>query len=90
MGGIQVAEAKPRRGPKTLDHLELHPKLGGGTIVKHVYTDYSHEPKEVHFNEDGVSKGGGHIVDHLIKHGGLPKPEGYENGAAEAEPEEQD
>jgi hypothetical protein len=86
MAAIQVAESsKPKKGQKTLDHLELHPKMGGGHIVKHVYTDYSHEPKEVHFNEEGKAKGGEHITAHLAKHAGLP---GYDKHAASETEEE--
>jgi hypothetical protein len=73
MAGIQVAEANSRKkSPKTLDHLELHPQLGGGHLVKHVYSGYDHEPKEYKFNANGKSQGGEHIVRHLVKHGGLP------------------
>lgn len=73
MPGIQVAEtSKPKRSPKTLSHLEVHPKLGGGHVVKHVYSGFGHEPKEVHFNESGRGKGGEHITAHLTKHAGLP------------------
>lgn len=73
MPGIQVAEStKPKRGRKTLDHLELHPKMGGGHIVKHIFTDYEHRPEEYHFNENGKGKGGEHILKHLQKHAGLP------------------
>jgi hypothetical protein len=79
---VQVAEsATPKKkaaGRKTVDHLELHPKMGGGHIVKHVYTGYEHEPKEVHFNESGKSQGGEHVLSHLIKHGGLPGKENYD------------
>ncbi len=84
MASIQVAESstpKRKATKKTLDHLELHPKMGGGTIVKHVYTNYEHEPMEVHFDEDGKreGKGGGeHILNHLKKHGGLPGLENYD------------
>ena len=87
--GIQVAESsKPKKGKKTLDHLEIHPKMGGGHIVKHVYSDYQHEPKEVHFNEDGKSQGGEHILSHLAKHGGLPGLEKYDkHDASETEEE---
>lgn len=77
---IQVAEStKPRKTAKVLDHLEIHPQLGGGHIVKHVYTDYQHEPKAVKFNEDGYAQGGEHITDHLTKHAGLPAGEEEED-----------
>jgi hypothetical protein len=87
MGGIEVAEAKRKKGPKTLDHLELHPKLGGGHIVKHVYSGYEHEPKEYKFNESGKGAGGEHITAHLEKHAGLPPMEGREGAGSETEEE---
>jgi hypothetical protein len=85
MSEIQVAESstptKRARAPKVLDHLELHPKMGGGHIVKHVYTDYEDKPLEVHFNKEGKAKGGEHILSHLSKHGGLPGLESYDKHA---------
>lgn len=89
---ISVAESsKPKKGPKTLDHLELHPKLGGGHIVKHVYSSYEHEPREVKFNEEGKSQGGEHILSHLKKHAGLPGLEAYDkHGESETEDEIKD
>jgi hypothetical protein len=84
---VQVAEtSKPKKSPKVLDHLELHPQLGGGHIVKHVYTDYQHEPMPVKFNKAGIAKGGEHIQAHLDKHAGLPKmSEGQEADEGENE-----
>lgn len=68
-----IAESsRPRKGRKSLSHLEIHPRLGGGHIVKHVYSGYQHEAKEVHFNEDGTSQGGEHVTKHVTKHAGLP------------------
>lgn len=73
MATIQTAEAnKARKAQKVLSHLEIHPQLGGGHVVKHVYTDYQHEPKSVKFNGDGYAQGGEHISSHLTKHAGLP------------------
>lgn len=70
---IQLAESKQaKKSPKSLRNLEIHPQLGGGHIVRHVYTGYEHEPKEVKFNKDGKSQGGEHIQAHLAKHAGLP------------------
>jgi hypothetical protein len=92
MAQIQVAEAsKPKAQPKVLDHLEIHAKLGGGHIVKHAYTSYQHDPKEVHFDEDGrrEGKGGGeHIVAHIVKHAGLPAMD--EEGEEPEQEEEED
>lgn len=89
--GPQVAESsRPKKPAKVLSHLEIHPRMGGGHIVKHVYTSYEHNSKEVHFNEDGVAKGGEHIQSHLAKHAGLPAydGDGADDGAAEEEAED--
>lgn len=89
MAAIQVAEAKrPKSTPKTLSHLEIHPQLGGGHVVKHVYSGYQHEAKEVKFNAEGVAKGGEHITSHLAKHAGLPAAGSVDVGEAEMEPED--
>ncbi|MGO9073853.1 MAG: hypothetical protein ACLPLR_18600 [Terriglobales bacterium] len=69
---------KQARQRKTLSHLEIHPKMGGGHVVRHVYSS-PHETKEYHFNHEGKSQGGEHIHAHLIKHAGLPGLEGYDN-----------
>lgn len=93
MAGIQVAEStKSRRGPKAIAHLEIHPKLGGGHVVKHVYSNGGageyREPKEHHFNEEGIARGGEHITAHLAKHAGLPGAEPYDkHGESETEDE---
>lgn len=80
---IQSAEtSKPKRAPKALSHLEIHPRLGGGHVVKHVYTGYEHPSKEYQFNKDGVAKGGENISSHLAKHAGLP------GGRSESESED--
>lgn len=54
-------------------------------MVRHVYTDYAHDPKEVKFNKEGKSQGGEHIVAHLAKHAGLPQPDEDEEPAEEDE-----
>jgi hypothetical protein len=88
--GIALAESSKKRTPKTLDHLEIHPQLGGGHIVKHVYSSYEHEPKEVKFNDEGKSQGGEHIQRHLDKHAGLPPMTGAEGNGDETISEEQE
>lgn len=81
MCGIATAESKKSpKSQKVLAHLEIHPQLGGGHIVKHVYSGYHHEPKEVKFNEDGKSRGGEHIVAHLAKHAGLSAMQSADGG----------
>ncbi len=71
---IQVAESnKGKKAQRTLAHLEIHPVLGAGHMVRHVYAGFGAEPKEVKFNKDGKSQGGEHISAHLAKHAGLPE-----------------
>jgi hypothetical protein len=71
---IQVASSgKAKKAQRVLAHLEIHPVLGAGHMVRHVYAGFGAEPKEVKFNKDGKSQGGEHIVAHLAKHGGLPE-----------------
>jgi hypothetical protein len=85
--GIQTAESgtsKAKRAQKILSHLEIHPVLGSGHMVRHVYAGFGHEPKEVKFNKDGKSQGGEHIRDHVQKHAGLPE---YSNKAANQQEE---
>lgn len=89
MAGIQVAEtSKSKKQPKALQHLELHRKLDGGHIVKHVFHGFGHEPAEHHFNAKGRARGGEHIIDHLVKHGGLPGLESYDRKDASETEEE--
>lgn len=56
------------RSNKTISHIEIHPKLGGGQVVTHVYTSYEHKPKEHKF---GPNQGEG-FAAHLSKHTGVP------------------
>lgn len=68
---IKSAESSGKRTERkqnTLDHIEIHPKLGGGHIVKHVYTGYSAEPKEQSFSQ----KENKSFAAHLAKHTGVP------------------
>jgi hypothetical protein len=68
---IKSAESSGKRTERkqnTLDHIEIHPKLGGGHIVKHAYTGYSAEPKEHSFGQ----KENKSFAAHLAKHTGVP------------------
>lgn len=75
--GIATAEAaRPKKGPKTLSHIEIHGQLGGGTMIKHVYSGYQHDPREYKFGEDE----GDRAAAHIARHTNLPL-----NGRAENE-----
>lgn len=74
MAGIQVAEStsSAKKGRKALSHLEIHPKLGGGHFVKHVYSNFEHVSKEVNFGKDEGQK----MLHHIAKHTNVPNPRG--------------
>jgi hypothetical protein len=80
MAGIVEAEAaKPKKGPKVLDHLRVSRSLEGGHVVEHHYTSFQHEPRPYKFGpEDGAR-----AAAHILRHAGLPHP-----GKAEEEPSE--
>ena len=94
MADVHVAESSRRKPAKVLDHIEIHPRMGGGHVVKHAYTSYEHEPESINFNADGTraGKGGGeHIMQHLQKIAGLPVLEKYdERQESETEDEIED
>jgi len=75
---VEAAAEKMPKGKKVLAHLEIHPRMGGGHTVRHVYAGYQHEPKEYSFKESEGKK----AVAHIARHAGLPM-----GGGAE-EPEE--
>lgn len=81
---IQAASAKAKKAQRTLAHIEIHPALGSGHMVRHVYAGFGHEPKEVKFNSAGRAQGGEHIVDHVSKYAGLPRPSVKEPSPTEA------
>ena len=82
--GIAMAEGKPpKKGPKTLSHIEIHPQLGGGHVVRHVYSGYQHEPREYKFSKEQ----GRRFTSHVLRHAGLDHKTLI--GEAEEEPETQ-
>ena len=86
---IKSAESSGKRAErkqKTIDHIEIHPKLGGGHIVKHVYTGYSAEPEDKSFGP----KEGKSFAAHLAKHTGVPlQYGGKDKSETESEIEEE-
>lgn len=82
--------AKARPKPKTLSHIEVHPAMGGGVTVKHVYPGFDHDPEEHQFGPDEKSEAIGHIVEHggfsdALKNAGEGLYEGIK-GAIESQP----
>ena len=79
MPGIQVAQSnKGKRAKKALSHIEIHPKLDGGHLVRHIYHGFGHEPTDHHFNEAGITQGGTSISSHLAQHAGIKGLESYD------------
>lgn len=68
---VKSNSGKGKSKKTTLSHLEIHPKLGGGHVVKHVY-GYEHEPRNYSF-----AKGqGARALAHVARHAGMPLPGG--------------
>ena len=91
MAGIAVAESSmgrkesaARKTAKMLDHLEVHRGLKGGHLVRHIYTNYEHTPREYHFGEGE----GERALSHIAHHAGLS--EHLAEPALAEEPEESD
>lgn len=65
---IEASAERMPKGKKVLAHLEIHPRMGGGHTVKHVYAGYQHEPKDYAFKESEGTK----AMAHIARHAGLP------------------
>lgn len=83
MEGISVAQsARAKKSPKVLDHLEIHPRMGGGHNIEHHYQGYQHDKETKEFEEHEGDK----AMKHIAKHAGLPHPEIGEEEGDEPEP----
>lgn len=70
--GMVEVEGRAKKGPKMLQHLEIHPGLKGGHMVRHVYSGYKHDPSEYHFKAGEQ----GRMVSHIQHHLGLKAVKG--------------
>ena len=87
MPGISVATSShAKRAPKVLDHMEIHPRLGGGHIITHHYANYQHDIESHEFAKDE----GGEAMAHIAKHAGLPHEKIAEHDADRPEPNIED
>lgn len=59
--------AKAKAEPKVVDHIRVHPKMGGGVRVEHHHTSMEHPPKVHNFGKDA----GEAFADHIMKHTGM-------------------
>lgn len=74
---LNMREPTKPKMPKVIEHMRVHPKMGGGVTVAHHYTSMEHEPKSHNFGpEQGPA-----FHEHMAKFAGMPM-------AAEAENEE--
>jgi hypothetical protein len=71
---VEVAAEKMPKGKKVLAHIEIHPRMGGGHTVRHVYAGFQHEPKEYQFKENEGKK----AMAHIARHAGMPAGGGAE------------
>ncbi len=60
-----VEGARSKKGPKMLAHMEIHPGLKGGHMVRHVYAGYKHEADEHQFKQGEEARMTAHIHRHL-------------------------
>ncbi len=65
---VSAMPGKPKTSPKVIDHIRIHPRMGGGAIVAHHYTSMEHEPKVHSF---GMTDGSG-FHEHLATVTGMP------------------
>ncbi len=78
---VAVDGAKPKKAKGSMSHMEVHPRLAGGVIVKHVPMGYDSEPKEHVFKKTE----GARFHAHMAKHTGMGavKGEGSKHENAE-------
>lgn len=74
-GGVES-----RRPAKELDHIEVQKAENGGTVMKHVFTHYEHQPETHAFGKNETEK----ALAHISKHMGMAK------GEADDETEEEE
>jgi hypothetical protein len=65
--GVVAEGKKPKGGPKILAHLEIHPAIGGGHTVRHVYSGYQHESRQYSFKDGEDDR----LSEHLHRHLGI-------------------
>jgi len=79
---VEATGEKPKKGRAgALSHLEIHPKLAGGVVVKHVPMGYSSEPKEHVFKKSE----GARFEAHIRKHTGMAAVQGEGSNHENAE-----
>ena len=76
-GMIRSAEVMKSK-PKTLDHIRVHPMMGGGVTVEHHFKEMAHEPKVHKFK----ATQGEAFHDHMAQHTGMS----WEPAEGDAEP----
>lgn len=63
---IRSSEVASNRkaAPKVLDHIRVHPSMGGGVRVEHHYTSFEHAPKTHNFEPQDAEKFHAHMSEH--------------------------
>jgi hypothetical protein len=73
------APKQPKKPPKVIDHIRIHPQMGGGVTVAHHYTSMQHEPKVHNF---GMTDGSG-FQKHIASVTGMPMDSSGETEATQ-------
>ena len=56
------------KAPKVVEHMRIHPAMGGGVTVAHHFTSMEHEPEVHKFGADqGMA-----FHEHMATHTGMP------------------
>lgn len=74
---------KPTKPAKVVDHIRIHPQMGGGVTVAHHYTSIEHEPAVHNF---GMTDGSG-FHKHIASVTGMPMDAEGETATPEEEGE---
>ena len=62
--GKGIEKGGVRSMPKVLEHMRVHPQLGGGVRVEHHYTHFEHPPTVHEFGPQEGSKFHSHMTQH--------------------------
>lgn len=82
---MQGKESAERKGRKIISHIEIHPVLGGGHMVKHVFSSFDHPPREYHFAPNESVR----AINHVARYSGLAMPGAHASGQAGESDEDQ-
>lgn len=69
-----------KESPKVMDHMRIHPQMGGGVRIEHHFTDFQHAPKVHEFDAEAGDK----MAEHIFKYTGMKYGDGgADHGSAD-------